>query len=56
MFSIILEFCSENFPNDAYKIPRIALKDSFIKKYGTQELLFNDNNLAKEYIVKEMFK
>jgi transketolase len=54
--SSILEFCSDNFPNDVHKISRIGLKDSFIDKYGTQELLFNDNNLTKEYLITEMLK
>ncbi len=54
--SSILEFCSDNFPNDVHKISRIGLKDSFVDKYGTQELLFNDNNLTKEYLITEMLK
>jgi transketolase len=54
--SSILEFCSDNLPNDVHKISRIGLKDSFIEKYGTQDLLFNDNNLTKEYLISEMLK
>ena len=54
--SSILEFCSDNFPNDTHKISRIGLKDSFVEKYGTQELLFKDNNLTKEYLIAEMLK
>ena len=54
--SNILEFCSDNFPNDTHKISRIGLKDSFVEKYGTQELLFKDNNLTKEYLIAEMLK
>lgn len=54
--SSILEFCSDNFPNDTHKISRIGLKDSFVEKYGTQELLFKDNNLTKECLIAEMLK
>jgi transketolase len=54
--SSILEFYSDNFPNDTHKISRIGLKDSFVEKYGTQELLFEDNNLTKEYLIAEMLK
>ena len=54
--SSILEFCSDNLPKEIYKISRIGLKDSFIEKYGTQELLFKDNNLTAEYLTSEMLK
>ena len=49
--SSILEFTSDHFPENANKISRLGLKDSFIEKYGTQDLLFKDNNLTVEKLI-----
>ena len=54
--SSILEFTSDHFPEHLNKISRLALKDSFIEKYGTQELLFEDNNLTVTSLMKAILK
>ena len=54
--SSILEFTSENFPENTNKISRLGLKNSFIEKYGTQELLFKDNDLTIEKLMAEIIK
>ena len=50
--SSILEFTSDHFPENSNKIFRLGLKDSFIEKYGTQDLLFKDNNLTIEKLIE----
>tara|TARA_B100000686_G_scaffold318568_1_gene368486 strand:+ start:304 stop:1221 length:918 start_codon:yes stop_codon:yes gene_type:complete len=52
--SSILEFTNECFPENSSKILRIGLKDSFIDKYGTQELLLKNNNLTVNNLVKKI--
>lgn len=52
--SSILEFVSDNCPENLYKISRIGLPDKFINKYGTQEQLLNSNNLSVENLFKKM--
>ena len=54
--SSILEFTSDHFPEHLNKISRLGLKDSFIEKYGTQELLFEDNNLTVTSLMKAILK
>ncbi len=54
--SSILEFVSDNFPQNLKNIRRIGLSDEFINKYGTQELLFKDNNLTVDNLVKQILK
>ena len=54
--SSILEFTNEHFSENSNKISRLGLKDSFIEKYGTQDLLLKDNNLTVETLVKEITK
>ena len=43
-------------PENSNKISRLGLKDSFVEKYGTQELLFKDNNLTIEKLMTEVIK
>ncbi len=52
--SSILEFVSDNFPENLNKIKRIGLKDKFINQYGSQDLLFKSNNLTKENLAKQL--
>jgi len=52
--SSILEFTNEHFPENSKKISRIGLTDNFISKYGTQELLFKNNNLTVNNIIKKI--
>ena len=54
--SSILEFTNEHFSENSGKISRLGLKDSFVEKYGTQELLLEENNLTVEALVKEITK
>ena len=54
--SSILEFVSDHFPENSNKISRLGLKDSFVEKYGTQELLFKDNNLTIEELITKVIK
>ena len=54
--SSILEFVSDHFPENSNKISRLGLKDSFVEKYGTQELLFKDNNLTIEKLITKVIK
>ena len=54
--SSILEFTSDHFPENSNKISRLGLKDSFVEKYGTQELLFKDNNLTIEKLITKVIK
>ena len=48
--SSILEFTSDHIPENLNKISRLGLKDSFIDKYGNQELLLRDNNLTVDFL------
>ena len=43
--SSILEFASDNCPEEAHKISRIGIPDQFTKKYGNQNSLMNYYNL-----------
>ena len=52
--SSILEFVSDNFPENLNKIKRIGLKDKFVDQYGSQDLLFKSNNLTKENLAKQL--
>ena len=54
--SSILEFTSDNFPEHSSKISRIGLQDSFVEKYGNQDLLFKNNNLTVESLVNKILK
>ena len=54
--SSILEFTCDHIPENLNKISRLGLKDSFIDKYGNQELLLRDNNLTVEKLIKEITK
>ena len=54
--SSILEFTEENFPENLSKISRIGLKDSFVSKYGTQDILLKNNNLTVENITKKILR
>ena len=50
----ILEFCSDKLKEHVNKITRIGIKDGFVEKYGTQELLMNYFNLNEEKIYKKI--
>jgi len=54
--SSILEFVADNFPENLRNIKRVGLKDEFIEKYGTQELLFKENNLTVDNLIKQILK
>ena len=54
--SSILEFTSDHFPENTHKISRIGLKDSFVEKYGSQDLLFDHNDLTVEKLINEIVK
>ena len=54
--SSILEFTNDHFPEHSIKISRIGLKDSFIEKYGNQDLLLKDNNITVENLIKHILK
>lgn len=51
--SSILEFVSDKLKSHSYKISRIGLKNKFIENYGTQDQLFQKQNLTSEYIIKK---
>ena len=54
--SSILEFTNDNFPENSHKISRLGLKDSFIEKYGNQDLLLKDNKLTVENLMAKLVK
>jgi|TARA_B100001059_G_C17780839_1_gene554064 transketolase len=55
--SSILEFVNDKMPDHSKKITRLGLPDKFIKHYGTQEDLLNNNFLSikniKDLILKQ---
>ena len=53
--SSILEFSSK-LRVKKNNIDIFGLNNKFLKKYGTQEELLNDNNLTGEYLSKKMYK
>ena len=54
--SSILEFINDHFSEKSVKISRLGLRDSFVEKYGTQELLLKDNNLTVEDLIKKIIQ
>ncbi len=54
--SSILEFVSDNFPQNLNKISRMGLSDKFITKYGTQELLLKHNKLTVKNLINKILK
>ncbi len=54
--SAILEFCSDEIKKHTSKINRIGIKDGFVEKYGTQELLLEYFELNEEKIYKKIKK
>ena len=53
--SSILEFSSK-LRIKKNNIDIFGLNNKFLKKYGTQQELLNDNNLTGEYLSKKMYK
>lgn len=51
--SSILEFVNDKLKSHSHKISRIGLKNKFIENYGTQDQLFQKQNLTSEYIIKK---
>ena len=54
--SSILEFLSDNCPENLHKVSRIGLPDKFVDKYGTQDQLLDYNNISVKNFVKQMSK
>ena len=54
--SAILEYCNENLREHSTKIHRIGLKNEFIEKYGTQELLMEHYKIDAKNIFAQMNK
>lgn len=52
--SSLLEFCSDNMPDQAEKIFRIGIPDKFADQYGSQNSLLNHWGITVETIVQEM--
>ena len=50
----ILEFCSDNLPDQLSKISRIGLLNNFQKNYGNQSELLKFNGLNQEEIYKKI--
>ena len=54
--SSILEFTEENFSENLSKISRMGLKDNFVDKFGTQDLLLKNSGLTVDNIIKKILK
>ena len=52
--SALLEFCSDNMPEQASKIKRIGLEDCFADQYGNQNSLLCHMGISVENIVNVM--
>jgi transketolase len=52
--SAVLEFCSDEIPEELHKIKRIGLPDKFADKYGSQDSLLAHFGITKESLVTTM--
>lgn len=52
--SAILEFCSDNMPDQLSKITRVGFPDKFADKYGSQESLLTNWDITAEKIASLM--
>jgi len=52
--SAVLEYCSDEIPEELYKIKRIGLPDHFSEKYGSQDSLLSHFNITVDALVQKM--
>lgn len=52
--SAVLEYCSDNIPEQAHKITRIGIPDKFATKYGSQESLLKHWGISAESLYETM--
>lgn len=52
--SAVLEYCSDEMPDQVNKITRIGIPDQFAKKYGSQESLLKHWGISAEVLYEKM--
>jgi transketolase len=54
--SAVLEFCSDEMPEQAFKVARIGIPDHFAEEYGTQDTLLSHWGLTIDALCHKMKK